>query len=166
VFNIGEAQRQARPRLGRSSVRRRRSDAGCSRLDPLVLGELQRAALGEDPPSMADLHRRITAICLPRGIKVPARASLYNAFSRIEGHSYSIALLPAHVVATLYNLAPAGDVPARQLAFHCFNYGTVPAMSYAASLPWLDLYQAMRVRGWRPRSRGLLLAVMRARRIR
>jgi hypothetical protein len=115
---------------------------------------------------MADLHRRITNLCRSRRIKVPARASLYNAFSRVEGHRHSIALLPAHVAATLYNLTPEGDVPGHQLAFHCFNYGSVPAISYAASLPWLDLYQAARVRGWRPRSRGLLMAVMRARRIR
>ena len=94
------------------------------------------------------------------------RASLYNALNHIEGHAYAIADLPAPVADALYNLAPAGDVPGRQLAFHCFNYGSVPAISYAASLPWLDLYQAMRVRGWRPRSRGLLTGVMRARRLR
>ena len=115
---------------------------------------------------MADLHRRISNTCSALGIRPPARASLYNSFSRIEGHSYAIALLPDHVAATLYNLAPAGDVPGHQLAFHCFNYGSLPAISYAASLPWLDLYQAMRLRGWRPRSRGLLTAVMRARGVR
>ena len=115
---------------------------------------------------MAELQRGISAACGAHGVRPPSRASLYNTFSRIEGHCYSIALLPDHVAATLYNLTPAGDVPGHQLAFHCFNYGLVPAISYAASLPWLDLYQAARVRGWRPRSRGLLMAVMRARRIR
>ena len=166
MFNIAEAQRQARLRLGRTSIRRRRADAGRSRLDPVVLEELRLAALGQDPPSIADLLGRISNTCSVLGVRPPARASLYNSFSRIEGHSYSIALLPDDVVATLYNLAPAGAVPGHQLAFHCFNYGSVPAISYAASLPWLDLYQARRLRGWRPRSRGLLLGVMRARRVR
>ena len=115
---------------------------------------------------MAALQRRISAACAVLGVRPPSRASLYNAFSRLDGHRYSIALLPDHVAATLYNLTPEGDVPGHQLAFHCFNYGSMPAISYAASLPWLDLYQATRVRGWRPRSRGLLMAVMRARRIR
>jgi hypothetical protein len=115
---------------------------------------------------MADLQRRISDTCGAQGIRPPSRASLYNTFPRIEGHRYSIALLPDHVAAALYNFAPAGDVPGHQLAFHCFNYGSVPAISYAASLPWLDLYQAARVRGWRPRSRGLLSAVMRNRGIR
>jgi hypothetical protein len=115
---------------------------------------------------MAEVHRRITNLCRSLGLKAPARASLYNALPRIQGHRYAISALPGHVAATLYNLAPAGEVPGPQLAFHCFNYGTVPAICYAASLPWLDLYQAMRVRGWRRRSLGLLLAVMRTRKIR
>jgi hypothetical protein len=50
--------------------------------------------------------------------------------------------------------------------FHCLNYGTLPAMCYAAGLPWLDLFQASQLRGWRPRSRSLLQAVMRVRGIR
>jgi len=115
---------------------------------------------------MVDLQHRISDTCGALGIRPPSRASLYNTFSRIEGHRYSIALLPDHVAATLYNLAPAGDVPGHQLAFHCFNYGSMSAISYAAGLPWLDRYQAACVRGWRPRSLGLLRAVMRARRIR
>ena len=94
------------------------------------------------------------------------RASLYNALARIEGHTYAIADLPAPVARALYNLAATGRVPGHQLAFYCFNYGSVPAISFAAGLPWLDLYQARRFRGWRPRSAGLLEAVMRARGIR
>ena len=56
-------------------------------------------------------------------------------------------------------------VPGHQLAFYCFNYGTSDVMSFAAGLPWLDLYQAAHLRGWWPRSRGLLDASLRARRI-
>jgi hypothetical protein len=166
VFSFIEAQREAMSRLGRVSARRRRSDAGRSRLAPEVLKELQLAALHQDPPSMADVQSRISDTCGALRIKPPSRASLYNTLPRIEGHRYSIALLPDHVAATLYNLAPAGEVPGHQLAFHCFNYGSLPAISYAASLPWLDLYQARRLRGWRPRSRGLLEAVLRARGLR
>jgi hypothetical protein len=115
---------------------------------------------------MTRLQRRIAESCASSGVRPPARASLYNALNRIEGHRYRIVDLPGHVVQALYNLAPAGDVPGHQLAFYCFNYGSMPAISFAAGLPWLDLYQAMHARGWRLRSRGLLAAVMRARGIR
>jgi len=115
---------------------------------------------------MTRLRRQIAAGCMSDGLRPPARASLYNALARIQGHRYRTADLPAHVVQALYNLASAGDVPGHQLAFYCFNYGSMHAISYAAGLPWLDLYQALHVRGWRPRSRGLLAAVMRARGIR
>lgn len=115
---------------------------------------------------MATLQRRVSALCESSGLKPPARASLYNAFLRIDGHTYAAAELPSPVVATLYNLAQAEHVPGPQLAFYCFNYGSLPAVSYAAGLPWLDLYQAQRIRGWRLRSRGLLAAVMRVRGIR
>jgi hypothetical protein len=83
--------------------------------------------------------------------------------ARIEGHVYDISALPPHVREALYNLAPDGTVPGHQLAFYCFNHGSLAAASYAAGLPWLDLYQAARLRGWRPRSWGLLRAALRAR---
>jgi len=112
---------------------------------------------------MAALQRRVGAICAAAGLRMPSRASLYNAFATIEGHSYAIESLPPAVAGVLYNLGPVGKVPGHQLAFYCFNYGSLAAVSYAAGLPWLDLYQARRLRGWRPRSRGLLAAVMRVR---
>ena len=115
---------------------------------------------------MAALQRLVSERCLSAGLKVPARASLYNALARLDGHVYAVGTLPPAVVEALYNIAPDGLVPGRQLAFYCFNYGSLPAISYAAGLPWLDLYQARRLRGWRPRSRGLLDAVMRVRGIR
>ncbi len=166
MFDINESQRQARQRLGRDSTRRRRSDAGRSRLPTIVLAELRAAALEHDRPSMATLQRRLSDLCARSGLRPPSRASLYGAFSRIEGHTYSMRRLPTPVVEALYNMAPAGNVPGHQLAFYCFNYGSLPAVSYAAGLPWLDLYQAQRLRGWRLRSRGLLTAVMRVRGIR
>ena len=162
-FDISESQLHARPRLDRASRRRRRSDAGRSRLPEFILAELRAAALGHDRPSMAAFQRRIADLCALAGRRPPARASLYNAFSRIQGHAYSVAELPTPIVETLYNLDPTGMVPGHQLAFYCFNHGSLSAVSFAAGLPWLDLYQARRARGWRPRSRGLLTAVMRAR---
>ncbi len=163
MFDISESQRLAKRRLERTSARRRRSDAGRSRLSEVVLSELRAAALGDDRPSMAGLHRLVSERCLSAGLKPPARASLYNALARLDGHVYTVATLPRPVVEALYNIATDGRVPGHQLAFYCFNYGSVGAISYAAGLPWLDLYQARRMRGWRPRSLGLLLAVMRTR---
>jgi hypothetical protein len=112
---------------------------------------------------MAALQRRLAAVCGAAGLRTPSRASLYNALETIAGHSYAIRSLPPAVIETLYNLSPTGTVPGHQLAFYCLNDGSLDALSYAAGLPWLDLYQARRLRGWRPRSRGLLDAVMRVR---
>lgn len=112
---------------------------------------------------MASLVRRVTERCTAEGLEPPARSSLYNALSRLEGQRYDISALPPTVVQALYNLAPTARVPGHHLAFYCLNYGSLTALSFAAGLPWLDLYLARRLRGWRPRSRGLLTAILRAR---
>ena len=83
-----------------------------------------------------------------------------SAFERIDGHTYRIPDLPSHVRDALYNLDPEGSVLGHQLVFYALQYGTLRAVSYAAGLPWLDLYQAARLRGWRPQSRGLLDAAL------
>jgi hypothetical protein len=166
MFDIHDSQQRAKRRLDRTSTRRRRSDAGRSRLSPLVLAELRVVALGVDRPRMAATQRHIADFCARHGLRPPSRASLYNALARIEGHAYEVALLPIGVREALYNLAPDAMVPGRQLAFYCFNHGSLTAASYAAGLPWLDLYQAVRLRGWRPRSLGLLRAVMTVRGLR
>lgn len=163
MFDILESQRRARARLVRTSTRRRRADAGHSRLPAPVLAAVRRAALGSDRPNMATLQRRVAALCAASGSKPPARATLYNAFRRIEPHHYPVSTLPPHVVGVLYNLESTAVVPGPQLAFSCFNHGSLAAVSFAASLPWLDLHQAGSLRGWRPRSRGLFDAVRRAR---
>jgi hypothetical protein len=129
-----------------------------------LLAELRALVLAADRPSMTDIHRRRTALARRRGWRPPARATLYAALATLEGSRHEVARLPPPVRAALYNLAPDAMVPGHQLAFYCFNYGSLAAMSYAAGLPWLDLYQAGRARGWRPRSRGLLAAALRARR--
>ena len=166
MFDILDSQRRAQQRLTRTSTRRRRSDAGHSRLRPPVLAELRAAALGMDRPRLSAIQRRLARVCVRHGLKMPSRASVYNTISRIEGHEYEVSALPAGVREGLYNLSANSSVPGRQLVFYCFNYGSVAAASYAAGLPWLDLYQAERLRGWRPRSLGLLRAVMAVRGIR
>jgi hypothetical protein len=112
---------------------------------------------------MAVVQRAIASLCAREGIRPPSRGSQYAAFDSMDGHTYEISTLPSAVVECLYNLPPQGPVPGRQLVFYCLNYGALAAMSFAAGLPWLDLHQARRLRGWRPRSRGLLTAVLRAR---
>jgi Mu DNA binding, I gamma subdomain len=163
MFDISSSQARARKRLGAASSRRRRSDAGRSRMRPELLAELRAQVLAAERPSMTEIHRRLAAFARQRGWRPPARATLYAALSTLEGSQHEVARLPPPVQAALYNLAPDAVVPGHQLAFYCFNYGSLAAMSFAAGLPWLDLYQARRARGWRPRSRGLLLAALRAR---
>lgn len=122
-------------------------------------------ALGTDRPAVADIRRHLDEVCRAHGIPSPARATVYALLNRLPGHHYRATELPSHVRASLYNLADDADVPGHQLVFHCFHYGSLAAVSFAAGLPWLDLHQAARLRGWRPRSRGLLRAVLRTRRI-
>jgi hypothetical protein len=163
MLDIQESQRRAEAKLGRASRRRRRADAGRSRLPEPVLAVVRRAALGSRRPGMITLRERVAHVCAASGLKPPARATLYNAFDRLEPRRYRASTLPPHALDALYNLAPDAVIPGPQLAFYCFNYGSLAAVSFAAGLPWLDLYQARRLRGWRPRSRGLFDAVMRAR---
>lgn len=166
MFEFGQSQERARAHLERASVRRRRADAGRSRLSPLVIEGLRSLLLGTERPPMVTVERAIADVCVWHGQRPPARASLYNELPRIEGHSYEIATLPEHVRQALYNLELRGQIRGAQIAYYCFNYGTLPAVSFAAGLPWLDLYQASCRRGWRPRSRGLLNAVLKVRGIR
>jgi hypothetical protein len=107
--------------------------------------------------------RDLDAFCQSSGHRTPARATVYKFLARCDGHIYLAADLPEAVRRALYNLAPDAEVPGHQLAFYCFNYGGLEAISFASGLPWLDLYQAARVRGWRPKSLGLLKAAMRVR---
>jgi hypothetical protein len=128
-----------------------------------VLEKIRSLVLGTERPPMVAIQRHIADVCAERGLKTPSRASLYAALLRIPGNVYDVSSLPRLVRESLYNVAPTATLPGHQLALYSFNYGSLAAASYAAGLPWLDLYQAARLRGWRPRSFGLLLAAMRAR---
>lgn len=163
MFDLNRSQAAARERLGARSTRRRRADAGRSRLRPELLAELRALVLAAERPSMTAVHRQLQAFAHEHGLRPPSRAALYAALGRIEGSRHAAADLPPAVRTALYNLAPDAVVPGHQLAFCCFHHGSLEAASFAAGLPWLDLHQASLARGWRPRSRGLLLAALAAR---
>jgi hypothetical protein len=129
-----------------------------------VLTEIQRLLSGRDRPPVREIAARLATFCAARGLRTPARATIYQAFEQTASPSFSIADLPPSVRQVLHNLAPDGQVPGHQLAFCCLNYGGLDAVSFAAGLPWLALYQAARLPGWRARSRGLLEAIRRVRR--
>lgn len=112
---------------------------------------------------MVEVRRDLEAWCARRQLRAASRATLYNVLPGIRGHVYRVSDQPAAVRDALYNLGPDAKVPGHQLVFYCLNYGSLAAVSHAAGLPWLDLFQAGRLRGWRPRSRGLLAAILRAR---
>jgi hypothetical protein len=112
---------------------------------------------------MVDLVAGIGRFAEVRGLRPPSRAALYRLLDRIPGHTYRWSTLPHDVRLTLHNVDPTALIPGDQIAFHCFHDGNLRALSFAAGMPWLDLYQARRKRGWRPKTRGILEAVCRAR---
>ena len=82
--------------------------------------------------------------------KAPSRATIYNFVARCPPHEYSMTEPPVYVRDALYNLGASGIIPGHQLACYAFQYGDVRAASFAAGLPWLDLYQADRLRAGDP----------------
>jgi hypothetical protein len=132
-------------------------------LSPLVIEGLRSLVMGMDRPPMAEVEGQIREMCAWHGQRPPARASLYNVLPRLDGHAYEVSGLPAHVRQALYNVDPQGSIGGAQLVSYCFNFGSLDAASFAAGLPWLDLYQASHLRGWRARSLALLRAVMHVR---
>jgi hypothetical protein len=141
----------------------KRSDCGQTRVDRRILDELRTALQGQHRPSMKTVLADLQVFCDRRRLACPCRATVYKLMRTLPIHRYPISSLPPAVQTTLYNLDPQGDIPGHQLAFYCFNYGDLPALCFGAGLPWVDLYQAVRMRGFRARSRGLLEAVNRVR---
>lgn len=166
-FDLGKSLKSAAERLGAAPNRRkRRADAGSSRIPAAIQAELGRLLGGRERGSMRQVQRRLEAFCEGRGLEAPSRATLYRLMAEMPVHHYRVADLPRWVQAALYNLDADARVPGHQLVFYAFNYGDSRAMSFAAGLPWIDLYQAARMRGWRPMSLGPLRAAMRRRGIR
>jgi hypothetical protein len=112
---------------------------------------------------MRRLLENVATRCKSAGLEPPSRATVYKIMATTAGPGYRVVELPRAVRAALYNLEDGSVVPGRQVAFYCFNYGDLEAMSFAAGLPWLALFQAGRLPGCRRKSRGLIQAAMRAR---
>lgn len=166
AFDLQASQERARRRLesaSRAGGRRPRSDRGASRIDARVRAGLIEATAGYDRPPMSEVLRRIAERCRDEGLASPSRATVYKLLGSLPTSTYRLAELPPAVRRALYNLGPESEVPGHQLAFYCFNYGELGAVSFAAGLPWLALYQARRLPGYRAKSRGLLEAVARVR---
>jgi hypothetical protein len=167
IVDLDKALKSAEARLGTvPRTRKRRADAGVTRLPEPAVSELRRLLGGQERPSMRDVGRELGVFCQARGLRPPARATLYRFMAEVPMHHYRVAGLPPWVGASLYNLDADARVPGHQLVFYAFNYGDARAMSFAAALPWVDLYQAARIRGWRAMSLGPLRAAMRKRKIR
>ena len=165
-FDFAATMERARRRFGAAPglpSRSPRSDRGVARLPDGVLAIVTRAFSGQDRPRTRDLLAAIAAECRRRRLAPPSRATVYKWMDSVPCRRHRMGDLPAAVRATLFNLAPGSAVPAHQVVFCCFNHGDLAAMSFAAGMPWLALHQALRVPGFRGRSRGLLEAVARAR---
>ncbi len=126
---------------------------------------LRKRLLADERPHFPSLIGELKRFCDDNQLRCPSRASVYKLLDRIDGHAYRMSELPPAVRAALYNLGADAIAPGHQVAFYCFNYGDLSAASFAAGMPWLDLHQAAGLRGWRSKSRGLLEAVCRVRRI-
>lgn len=112
---------------------------------------------------MKEVLGRIEKRCRKSGLEPPSRATVYKLMRTLPGRVYRMRDLPRSVQSALYNLGPGSRVPGHQVAFYCFNHGDVQALSFAAGMPWLALYQALRMGGYHARSRGLAEAAARAR---
>jgi hypothetical protein len=170
VFDLELSQIQAEKRFKKiepepARSRQPRSDRGLVRMAPEALDFLRKRLLAYERPNLLSLIQELTRFCERKKLPCPSRASIYKLLDRIEGHRYLASQLPPAVRMALYNLAPDAVVPGHQVAFYCFNYGDLSAVCFASGMPWLDLHQARRLRGWRLKSRGLLEAVCHTRKI-
>jgi hypothetical protein len=130
---------------------------------PEAVGFVRKRLLGAERPHLPSLIGELKTFCLKSKLPCPSRASVYKLLNQVDGHSYRMGELPPAVRTALYNLALGSVVPGHQVAFYCFNYGDLSAVCFASGMPWLDLHQAARLRGWRTKSRGLLEAACRVR---
>ena len=140
-----------------------RSDRGGMRLSPQVADKLTSLVASHERLSVKRMCMELEGLRKINGPQIPTRATIYQFMAKASTPSYPVNNLPESVQTALYNLNSESSVPGHQVAFYCFNYGDLAAISFAAGLPWLALYQASRLRGFRPKSRGLLEAVLRAR---
>ena len=160
--------KRAQERMGPESApsdRAPRSDRGKTRLDPAVIDLINEVLAGHERPRMREILARVNGACEAASLRPPSRATIYKLMRTLPAGIYRKPDLPPAVQSALYNLSPECDIPGHQLAFYCLNYGDLAAISFAAGLPWLALHQALRMRGYRPKSRGLIESVARVRKI-
>lgn len=165
AFDLEASVARAERRLA-SPVRARRktrSDLGSTRLPGELARLLTRYANQQERPAMKEVLESLAATADRHGLRMPSRTTVYRFFDVAVPSGLRTDTLPPAVSDALYNLDGTARIPAPQVVFYCFNYGTPRAMSFAAGLPWLALHQARRIRGWRSRSRALLEAVTRNR---
>jgi hypothetical protein len=164
-IHLQASQARALARFAKAApARRPRADRGKSRLDARVQARLFELLSCEEHMGVTAAMKLVARDCRRWGLRPPSRATIYNFAACVPTAVHQVADLPAHVRRALYNLDAASLVPEAQIVFYCFNYGDLRAVSFAAGRSWLALYQAGRTRGWRPKSRGLFQAVLRARR--
>jgi len=164
VFDLEQSLARAAERLERAA-RPRRSDAGQSRLPDPVQRRLNALLHGQERPRVRDLQRELRALCGRIGVRMPSRATIYNAIARCPPPRYLGRELPESVRCALYNVDLDREIDGSQVAFYAFNHGDLRAACWAAGMPWLALSHAARLPGWRPKSRGLLSAAMHRRHI-
>lgn len=147
--SMSEAEQRLPPRP-EGTARRPRSDAGKSRLPDAVVGALLKMMRRQERPPMREMLDEIAEVCRQIRETTPSRATIYRFMAQCPPRQVRIADLPDSVRETLYNLDHNGLVPGHQLAFYAFSFGDMRALSFATGLPWPDLYQADRMRGWPP----------------
>lgn len=164
ISDLAASQRRAIARFERP-VRGRRADAGQSRLPGALDRQLAALLRSHERPAIRTVQVQLRLTARRLGLRAPSRATIYNAIERCVGPSYVVRELPASVRAALYNGSPDTEVPGAQVAFYAFNHGNMRAVCWASGMEWLALHHAAAIRGWRPKSLGLLRAAMRRRRI-
>ncbi len=158
--NIDASLARAAARMAAaSSSRQARAETARPRVHASVLKKLS-VWLYENELGMPEVVRRVRALYRDRGGPAPSRAAVHEWARAVPSPSVDVASLPASARNALYNLAGTPEVPIDQVAFYCFNYGDTLAISYAAALPRAVLGRALRVPGWRPKSRALAEAVL------
>jgi hypothetical protein len=163
TFDLTASLERAARRFG--THRRSRSDAGKSRLELAVDRRLTALLQTQERLPTRDIMRELRTSCRRARLRAPSRATIYNAIGRCPAPRYRVLELPDYIQVALFNVDPEAEIDGSQVAFYAFNHGDVRAACWAAGLPWLALHHAARLRGWRPKSRGLLVAVMHRRRI-
>lgn len=169
IINLQESFKKAKERIASTNEPlhgpSRRADAGSFRMEDKVQQKLFSLLSGQEKPPFAWILSELKSFCSNSNLRCPTRATIYTFMARGPAHLYPVSGLPEAVRACLYNLDDTVEVPGHQLAFYAFHYGSTRAVSFAAGLPWLDLYQAHRLPGWRPKTRALMEAVLHVRKI-